>query len=62
MQVLCDQLGVGCSLVRGDYGRHWNEVSLVEGKSVRVCVVDVMFSPGRLMPAHSPQAEQYQHI
>lgn len=28
MQVLCDQVGVACSLERGDYGRHWNKVWL----------------------------------
>ena len=27
-QVLCDSLGVPCSLVRGEYSRHWNEVSI----------------------------------
>ncbi|XP_064385237.1 armadillo repeat-containing protein 3-like [Halichondria panicea] len=62
-KVLCDQLGVPCSLVRGEYGRHWNEV-LVRGQcdeseSVRVCVVDLVFSPGALMEHTSPLAAQY---
>ncbi len=26
--MLCDSLGLPCSLVRGEYGRHWNEVSI----------------------------------
>ena len=63
MQVLCDQLGLPCSLVRGEYGRHWNEV-LVRGRcdeseSVSVCVVDLVFSPGALMEHSSPLAAQY---
>ena len=28
LQVLCDQVGVACSLERGEYGRHWNKVWL----------------------------------
>lgn len=64
IQVLCDQLGVGCSLVRGEYGRHWNEVTLVEGgrAAPQLFIVDLMFQPGHLMPGGSPDAEQYQHI
>lgn len=27
--MLCDTLGVPCSLVRGEYSRHWNEVSII---------------------------------
>ena len=62
-QVLCDQLGVGCSLVRGEYGRHWNEVTLVVGEGApQTFTVDLMFEPGCLMPSGSPDAKQYQHI
>lgn len=63
-QVLCDQLGVGCSLVRGEYGRHWNEVTLLleEEGAPQTFTVDLMFEPGRLMPSGSPDTKQYQHI
>ena len=63
-KVLCDQLGVGCSLVRGEYGRHWNEVALVEGEGAtpQTFTVDLMFQPGHLMPCGSPEAGQYKHI
>ncbi len=64
LQVLCDHVGVACSLVRGEYGRHWNEVTLMDEPRGRVGVyiVDLMFSPGQLMPSTSPQALQYQHL
>lgn len=73
-QVLCDSLGVPCSLVRGEYSRHWNEV-LLEGTSSpssssqlksmgssKLMLVDLMYIPGGLLQAGSPQAIQYQHI
>ena len=62
MQVLSDQLGVPCSLVRGEYGRHWNEVCVRCEESVRVCLVDLMFTPGNLIDNASSSAAQYQHI
>ena len=64
VQVLCDQLGLGCSLVRGSYGRHWNEVTLRRdgAGSPKLYVVDLMFSPGKLLLAKSPEALAYQHL
>ena len=62
-------MGVGCSLVRGDYGRHWNEVTLVKeqegggGSGSPSCfVVDLMFDVGRLLPVQTPEATAYQHL
>lgn len=64
MQVLCDSLGVPCSLIRGEYGRHWNEVSVEDTDSLvhKLYIVDLMFEPGQLLPSNTPQAVQYQHI
>ena len=71
IQILCDNLGLPCSLVRGEYSRHWNEVSLQapspsspseSSPAHKKFVVDLMFSPGTLMPTTSSQAVQYQHI
>ena len=74
MQVLCDQVGVACSLERGEYGRHWNKVWLAPPTSdtsesadnqspvATVYVVDLMFDPGLLIPASSPAADLYQHL
>ena len=60
-QVLADQLGLACSLVRGDYGRHWNEVTIATDHPC--ChVVDLMTSGGQLLLAGSPQAELYLHL
>eukprot|EP00731_Ephydatia_muelleri_P015293 Em0008g1013a len=64
-KVLCDQMGVGCSLIRGEYGRHWNEVTLMDddGGSTPSCfVVDLMFDVGRLLQAQTPEAAAYQHF
>lgn len=64
-KVLCDQMGIGCSLVRGEYGRHWNEVTLVDtdGSHSLCCfVVDLMFDVGRLLPVQTPEAAAYQHF
>jgi len=62
--VLCDSLGIGSSLVRGSYGRHWNEVSVKEEEveGTAVYLVDLMYQPGTLYQQHSPQAIQYQQI
>ena len=81
--MLCDQVGVACSLERGEYGRHWNKVWLATPTSEQtneaeeahrenadsssppvttVYVVDLMFEPGSLLPAHAPSAHSYQHL
>ena len=89
--MLCDQVGVACSLERGEYGRHWNKVWLAPPQAplippseqsseevssgqwqsaqstdpspnATVYVVDLMFEPGSLLPAHAPSAHSYQHL
>ncbi|XP_072010274.1 armadillo repeat-containing protein 3 isoform X2 [Engystomops pustulosus] len=68
-KALADRIGVGCSLTRGDYGRAWNEVRLLDD-SVRAgtkappetYIVDLMHQPGRLMKHGSAEADHYQHI
>ena len=60
-QVLADQIGLPCTLTRGDYGRHWNEVTIATDHPC--ChVVDLMTSGGELLAAGSPQAKQYTHL
>ncbi|XP_041923344.1 armadillo repeat-containing protein 3 [Alosa sapidissima] len=69
-KVLADRIGVGCSLVRGDYNRAWNEVLITEGPPKTpgcycqpcVYVVDLIHSPGELMKSNSPAAIKYQRI
>ena len=51
----------------GEYGRHWNEVTLVDesggGSSRPSCfLVDLMFDVGRLIPTQTPEAAAYQHF
>ena len=60
-QVLADQLGLSCSLVRGDYGRHWNEVTMGTEKP-RSYVINLMAGSDHLLPVGSPQAHHYQHL
>ncbi|XP_012586701.1 PREDICTED: armadillo repeat-containing protein 3 isoform X2 [Condylura cristata] len=70
-KALADKIGVGCSLVRGEYGRAWNEVKLMNESRKGVIggappleeyIVDLMFSPGRLMKVKSREAELYRHF
>ncbi|XP_009877694.1 PREDICTED: armadillo repeat-containing protein 3 [Apaloderma vittatum] len=70
-KVLADRIGIGCSLVRGDYNRAWNEVKLVDDSSQGISglllppqeyVVDLMFEPGFLMKQGSAEADQYKRI
>ncbi|KAG8504723.1 Armadillo repeat-containing protein 3 [Galemys pyrenaicus] len=70
-KALADKIGVGCSLVRGEYGRAWNEVKLMNESRKGVIgglppleeyVVDLMFSPGKLMKLKSREAELYRHL
>lgn len=74
LQILCDQVGVACSLERGEYTRHWNKVWLAtptpetsistnsNSSVASVYVVDLMFDPGTLLPDKSPVADLYQHL
>ncbi|XP_025004147.2 armadillo repeat-containing protein 3 isoform X4 [Gallus gallus] len=70
-KVIADRLGIGCSLVRGEYNRAWNEVKLVDDSPQGVTglllppqeyIVDLMFVPGFLMKQESVEADQYKHI
>ena len=42
-QALADRLGIPCSLVRGDYGRAWNEVRLCQDQDEQVFVAYILF-------------------
>ncbi|XP_012586689.1 PREDICTED: armadillo repeat-containing protein 3-like isoform X2 [Condylura cristata] len=68
-KALADKIGVGCSLVRGEYGRAWNEVKLMsETRKVggvpplEGYIVDLMFSPGGLIKLRSREAELYRNF
>ncbi|XP_069816633.1 armadillo repeat-containing protein 3 isoform X2 [Dendropsophus ebraccatus] len=68
-KAISDRIGLVCSLTRGDYGRAWNEVKLLDD-SIRAgtkaapetYIVDLMYQPGRLMKHGSLEADYYQHI
>lgn len=57
-KILADQLGIPCSLYKGQYGRYWNTIILGEEE----LLVDVMFTPSRLLPVKSQEASQYQTV
>ncbi|XP_058388548.1 armadillo repeat-containing protein 3 [Diceros bicornis minor] len=70
-KALADKIGVGCSLVRGEYGRAWNEVKLrtesrrgVTGglPPPEVYIVDLVFHPGGLMKLRSREADLYRFL
>ncbi|KAL2085899.1 hypothetical protein ACEWY4_019219 [Coilia grayii] len=69
-KALADRIGLGCSLVRGDYNRAWNEVLITDstakppGCYSQPCkyVVDLMHNPGELIKGNSPAAIKYQCI
>uniref|UniRef100_A0A8B9NL45 Armadillo repeat containing 3 n=1 Tax=Accipiter nisus TaxID=211598 RepID=A0A8B9NL45_9AVES len=70
-KVIADRIGIGCSLVRGEYNRAWNEVKLVDDSPQGVAglllppqeyIVDLMFEPGFLIKQGSAEADQYKHI
>ncbi|XP_069715612.1 armadillo repeat-containing protein 3 [Phaenicophaeus curvirostris] len=70
-KVIADRIGIGCSLVRGNYNRAWNEVELVDAPPKRIAglllppkkyIVDLMFNPGLLIKQESAAADQYKHI
>ncbi|XP_026505277.1 armadillo repeat-containing protein 3 isoform X4 [Terrapene carolina triunguis] len=70
-KVIADRIGIGCSLVRGEYGRAWNEVKLVDDSPQgitglllppQVYIVDLMYQPGCLMKQGSAEADHYQRI
>ncbi|XP_030674323.1 armadillo repeat-containing protein 3 isoform X1 [Nomascus leucogenys] len=70
-KALADRIGIGCSLVRGEYGRAWNEVMLQNESRKGVIgglptpemyVVDLMFHPGGLMKLRSREADLYRFL
>eukprot|EP01135_Chromosphaera_perkinsii_P006278 Nk52_evm7s485 gene=Nk52_evmTU7s485 len=64
-KALADRIGLQCSLVRGEYGRAWNVISIAgdEGELYPSdFIVDVMHVPGRLMKMHSVEAIEYQML
>nr|XP_014427235.1 armadillo repeat-containing protein 3 isoform X4 [Pelodiscus sinensis] len=70
-KVIADRIGIGCSLVRGEYGRAWNEVKLVDDSPQgitglllppQVYIVDLMYQTGYLMKQKSAEADSYQRI
>ncbi|KFQ04867.1 Armadillo repeat-containing protein 3, partial [Leptosomus discolor] len=67
-KVIADRVGIGCSLVRGEYNRAWNEVKLVDDSPQGIAglllppqeyIVDLMFEPGFLIKQGSAEADQY---
>ncbi|KAG8443256.1 hypothetical protein GDO86_011890 [Hymenochirus boettgeri] len=69
-KVIADRIGIRCSLSRGEYGRAWNEVKLIDSQQgafkvispPKCYIVDLMFEPGRLIIQGSVDAESYQRI
>ncbi|XP_075602471.1 armadillo repeat-containing protein 3 isoform X2 [Balearica regulorum gibbericeps] len=70
-KVIADRIGIGCSLVRGEYNRAWNEVKLVDESPQGIAglllppqeyIVDLMFEPGFLMKQGSAEADWYKRI
>ncbi|XP_019363846.1 PREDICTED: armadillo repeat-containing protein 3 isoform X4 [Gavialis gangeticus] len=70
-KVIADRIGIGCTLVRGEYTRAWNEVKLVDDSPQgitglllppQVYVVDLMYQPGCLMKQGSAEADHYKLI
>nr|XP_023488029.1 armadillo repeat-containing protein 3 isoform X4 [Equus caballus] len=70
-KALADKIGIGCSLVRGEYGRAWNEVKLMNESRKgaigglpppEVYIVDLMFHPGGLMKLRSRDADLYRFL
>ncbi|XP_010618128.1 armadillo repeat-containing protein 3 isoform X2 [Fukomys damarensis] len=70
-KALADKIGVGCSLVRGEYGRTWNEVKLLDQSrkgvtgglpAPEIFIVDLMFHPGALMKLGSREANLYRFL
>ncbi|XP_039088945.1 armadillo repeat-containing protein 3 isoform X3 [Hyaena hyaena] len=70
-KALADKIGIGCSLVRGEYCRAWNEVKLMNETPKgligvlpppEVYIVDLMFHPGGLMKLRSREADLYRYL
>ncbi|KAM3929613.1 armadillo repeat-containing protein 3 [Leptodactylus fuscus] len=68
-KVIADRIGLSCSLTRGDYGRAWNKVKLLDDSIhagtkafPETYIVDLMYEPGRLMKHGGAEADHYLHI
>ncbi|XP_074123015.1 armadillo repeat-containing protein 3 isoform X2 [Sminthopsis crassicaudata] len=70
-KVLADKIGIGATLVRGEYNRAWNEVKLVEESYKGITgllprpeefIIDLMFEPGALLKTRSQEAEFYKFL
>ncbi|ELK32828.1 Armadillo repeat-containing protein 3 [Myotis davidii] len=70
-KALADRIGIGCSLVRGEYGRAWNEVKLMNESQKGMIgglpppeeyIVDLMFHPGALMKLKTKEADRYRFL
>ncbi|KAM8980888.1 armadillo repeat-containing protein 3 [Sarcophilus harrisii] len=70
-KALADKIGIGATLVRGEYNRAWNEVKLVEESYKGVTgllprpeefIIDLMFEPGALLKTRSQEAEFYKFL
>ncbi|XP_078083820.1 armadillo repeat-containing protein 3 [Mustelus asterias] len=68
-KALADRIGIGCSLVRGNYTRAWNEVQLVDQPPQDIIglfvppttyILDLMHQVGNLMKSGSPDAAHYE--
>ncbi|XP_044534863.1 armadillo repeat-containing protein 3 [Gracilinanus agilis] len=70
-KALSDKIGIGSTLVRGEYNRAWNEVKLIDETNRGVTgllpppekfIVDLMYEPGSLMKIRSREAEHYRFL
>ena len=61
-KTLADRIGVPCSLVRGDYNRAWNEVTLLNNDKSTHYLVDLMKEPGNLLEIGGHAAGAYKKL
>lgn len=61
-KALADRIGVPASLERGEYGRAWNQISLVQGGKTKHFLVDLMWEPGKLMEVGGHAAGVYRKL
>ena len=61
-KALADRIGVPASLVRGEYNRAWNEVTLMEGGRANHYLVNLMDNPGSLLEVGGYAAGVYKKL
>ena len=61
-KALADRLGLVCVLQRGEYHRAWITVTIQVGDEAKSFLVDLMHQPGKLIPAESLEAIEYQRL